>query len=39
MARENGKLTEAEDEVSKKAITARLKNLEEERSVRLEAAN
>ena len=38
VAKEKRKLQEAEDEISKSDITARLKNLEDERSVRLEAA-
>ena len=38
IAKEKRKLQEAEDEISKSDITARLKNLEDERSARLEAA-
>ena len=38
IAKKKRKLQEAEDEISKSDITARLKNLEDERSVRLEAA-
>ena len=38
IAKEKRKLQEAEDEISKSDITARLKNLEDEISVRLEAA-
>ena len=38
IAKEKHKLQEAEDEISKSDITARLKNLEDERSARLEAA-
>ena len=38
IAKEKRKLQEAEDELSKRDITARLKNLEDERSARLEAA-
>ena len=38
IAKEKRKLQEAEDEISKSDITARLKNLEDERNVRLEAA-
>ena len=38
IAKEKRKLQEAEDEISKRDITARLKNLEDERSARLEAA-
>ena len=39
IAREKQKLQEAEDEISRNDINARLKNLKDERSVRLEAAN
>ena len=38
IAKEKRKLQEAEDEISKSDITARLKSLEDERSARLEAA-
>ena len=38
IAKEKLKLQEAEDEISKSDITARLKNLEDEKSARLEAA-
>ena len=38
IAKERRKLDEAEDEISKKDIKARLKNLEDERGARLEAA-
>ena len=38
VAKEKRKLQEAEDEISKSDITTRLENLEDERSVRLEAA-
>ena len=38
IAKERRKLDEAEDEISKKNIKARLKNLEDERGARLEAA-
>ena len=38
IAKEKRKLQEAEDEISKSDITARLKNLKDERSARLEAA-
>ena len=37
--KQNRKLGEAEDDISKKDITARLKNLEDERAARLEAAS
>ena len=39
ITREKQKLQEAEDEISRNDINARLKNLEDERSVILEAAN
>ena len=39
IAKENRKLQEAEDEISKNDIKARLKNLEDERAARLEAAS
>ena len=39
IAREKQKLQEAEDEISRNDINARLKNLEDERSARLETAN
>ena len=38
IAKEKRKLQETEDEISKSDITAHLKNLEDERSARLEAA-
>ena len=38
IAKEKRKLQEAEDKISKSDVTARLKNLEDERSARLEAA-
>ena len=39
IAKEKRKLGEAEDEISKKDIKARLKNLEDEKAARLEAAS
>ena len=39
IAREKQKLQEAEDEISKRDIRSRIKNLEDERIARLEAAS
>ena len=39
IAKEKQKLQEAEDEISRKDITARLKNVEDEKNARLEAAS
>ena len=39
IAKEKRKLDEAEDEISKKDIKARLKNLEDEKAARLEAVS